>query len=254
MLECFELKGMVAVVTGASRGLGKAICIALAQAGSDIVGCARDMDSLTQTMDEVKKLGRRSLGLKVDITSSHDVKIMVERAIAEYGEIDILVNNAGIILFKPLVEQSEEEWTNVINTNLRGMFYCCKEVGKHMIKRKFGKVINMSSIRGFIGSPNETSYCATKGAIIQLTKALALEWAKFNINVNAVAPGFINTDMAAQAYNKNKELREKILHVIPLRRIGKPEEVGTLVVYLASKAADFITGETVVIDGGLIIK
>lgn len=254
MLGCFDLKGMVAVVTGASRGIGRAICFALAQAGSDIVGCARDMNSLSQTMDEVKKLGRRALGVRVDLKSYHDVKVMVERAIAGYGKIDILVNNAGIVLLKPLVKSSEEEWTSVINTNLIGTFYCCKEVGKQMVKRRFGKVINMSSMRGFIGAPNETSYCASKGAIIQLTKALALEWAKFNINVNAVAPGYIYTDMSSQAYDKSKELREKILNVIPLRRIGQPEEVAALVVYLASKAADFITGETVVIDGGQIIK
>lgn len=254
MLESFDLKGMVAVVTGASRGIGRAVCFALAQHGSDIVGCARDMTSLSQTMDEVKKLGRRALGVRVDLKRHGDVKTMVERAITEYGKIDILVNNAGVVLLKPLIESSEEEWTGVINTNLIGTFYCCKEVGKQMIKRKYGKVINMSSMRGFIGAANETSYCASKGAIIQLTKALALEWAKFNINVNAVAPGYIHTDMAAQAYDKSKELKEKILNVIPLKRMGRPEEVAALVVYLASKAADFITGETVVIDGGQIIK
>jgi len=254
MLESFNLKGMVAVVTGASRGIGRAVCFALAQQGSDIVGCARDLNSLEQTMDEVKKLGRRALGVRVDLKRHGDVKAMVERAIAEYGKIDILVNNAAIVLLKPLVDSSEEEWASVINTNLMGTFYCCKEVGKQMIKRKYGKVINMSSMRGFIGAANETSYCASKGAIIQLTKALALEWAKFNINVNAVAPGYISTDMAAQVYDKSKELREKILNVIPLKRMGRPEEVGALVVYLASKAADFITGETVVMDGGQIIK
>ncbi len=254
MLTSFDLKGMIAVVTGASRGIGRAVCLALAQAGSDIVGCARDMNSLSRTMDGVEKLGRRALGVKVDLKSHGDVKAMAERAIAEYGKIDILVNNAGIVLLKPLVESSEEEWAGVINTNLIGTFYCCKEVGKYMIKRNFGKVINLSSMRGFIGAANETSYCASKGAIIQLTKALALEWAKYNINVNAVAPGYIYTDMSAQAYDKSKELKDKILNVIPLKRVGRPEEVADLVVYLASKAADFITGETVVIDGGQIIK
>ena len=252
MLECFELKGMVAVVTGASRGLGRAICIALAQAGSDIVGCARDMDSLSQTMDEVKKLGRRSLGLRADVTSSHDVKIMVQRAIAECGKIDVLVNNAGIVLFKPLVEQSEEEWTNVINTNLIGTFYCCKEVGKHMIKRKVGKVINMSSILGAIGLPLQLAYASSKGGVDQMTKVMALEWAKKGVRVNAIGPTYFETDLVKQIL-KDRERFDFINERTPMGRWGYLPELEGIIIFLASPASDFITGQTIYVDGGWTI-
>jgi NAD(P)-dependent dehydrogenase (short-subunit alcohol dehydrogenase family) len=254
MLEWFDLKGKTAVVTGASRGIGKAVALSLAEAGADVVGCARDTNALEETIGEILKMGKKAIGVKVDIKNAKDIRSMAEKTVSEFGKIDILVNNAGVVLYKPLVESSEEEWRNIIDTNLVGTFLCCREIGKYMIERKYGKVINMSSMRGFIGGPNETSYCASKGAIIQFTKALALEWAQLNINVNAVAPGIIYTEMSSKVFDKSSELREKILNVIPLRRIGTPEEVGALVVFLSSKAADFITGETIVIDGGQIIK
>lgn len=254
MRDYFDLSDQVAIVTGASRGIGRAIALSLAQAGAHVVGCARNTSRLNDLVEEIGRQGGDAVGLKVDLKHYDDVKSMADAVIKKFGKVDILVNNAGVVLLKPLVESSEDEWRNVIDTNLIGCFYCCKAIGKHMIERKSGKVINMSSMRGFVGAVNETSYCASKGAIIQMTKALALEWAKYNINVNAIAPGYIYTEMSAQVFDKNAELRQKILNAIPLRRIGKPEDVGALVVYLSSKASDFITGETIVMDGGQIAK
>jgi NAD(P)-dependent dehydrogenase (short-subunit alcohol dehydrogenase family) len=254
MRDYFDLSGKVAIVTGASRGLGKAIALSLAQAGACVVGCARNTTLLNDLVEEIGRKGGKAIGLRVDLKNYDNVKSMADDVVKKFGKVDILVNNAGVVLLKPLVDSNEDEWRNVIDTNLVGCFYCCKAIGKHMIERKSGKVINMSSMRGFVGGANETSYCASKGAIIQLTKALALEWAKYNINVNAIAPGYIYTEMAAQVFDKSEELRQKILKVIPLGRIGQPEDIGALVVYLSSKASGFITGETIVIDGGQIAK
>ena len=254
MRDYFDLSDKVAIVTGASRGIGRAIALSLAQAGAHVVGCARNTSLLDDLVEEIRRTGGDAVGLKVDLKSYDDVNSMADAVLKKFSKVDILVNNAGVVLLKPLVESSEDEWRNVIDTNLIGCFYCCKAIGKHMIERKSGKVINMSSMRGFVGAVNETSYCASKGAIIQMTKALALEWAKYNINVNAIAPGYIYTEMSEQVFDKNDELRQKILNVIPLRRIGKPEDVGALAVYLSSKASDFITGETIVMDGGQIAK
>jgi NAD(P)-dependent dehydrogenase (short-subunit alcohol dehydrogenase family) len=254
-LDYFDLTGKVAIVTGASRGIGKAAALLLAKAGADVVCCARDTRALQQTADDITRLGRKAYSIKADITNFAEVNALADKTISWFGKIDILVNNAGVVILKPLLDSSEEEWRKVIDTNLTGLFFCCKAVGKYMVERKYGKIINMSSMRGFIGAPNEVSYCATKGGIIQFTKALALEWARFNINVNAIAPGYIYTEMAVSTgFEKNEELRNRILNVIPLRRLGQPEEVGCLVVYLSSKASDFITGETIVIDGGQTIK
>ncbi len=254
MSNYFDLHDQVAVVTGASRGIGRAIALSLAEAGAKVVGCARNISLLDDLVEEIRQIGGNAVGLKVDLKSYDDVKSMADTVIKKFGRIDILVNNAGVVLLKPLVESSEDEWRNVIDTNLVGCFYCCKAIGKHMIARKSGKVINMSSMRGFVGAANETSYCASKGAIIQMTKALALEWAKYNINVNAIAPGYIYTEMSAKVFDKSEELKQKILRTIPLGRIGQPEDIGALVVYLSSKASNFITGETIVIDGGQIAK
>jgi len=253
-LDYFDLSGKVAIVTGASRGIGKAAALSLAKAGADVICCARDMKALEETVNEITRLGRRARGIKVDITNFAEVEAMASKAVSEFEKIDILVNNAGVVILKPLLEFSEEEWRKIIDTNLTGAFFCCKAVGKYMVERKCGKVINMSSMRGFIGAPNEVSYCASKGGIIQFTKALALEWARFNINVNAIAPGYIYTEMSTQVFKENEEMLNRVLNVIPLGRIGQPEEVGVLIVYLSSKASDFMTGETIVLDGGQIIK
>lgn len=253
-LDYFGLREKVAIVTGASRGIGKAAALSLAKAGADVICCARDMKALEETVNEITRLGRRARGIKVDITNFAEVEAMASKAVSEFEKIDILVNNAGVVILKPLLEFSEEEWRKIIDTNLTGAFFCCKAVGKYMVERKCGKVINMSSMRGFIGAPNEVSYCASKGGIIQFTKALALEWARFNINVNAIAPGYIITEMSTQVFKENEEMLNRVLNVIPLGRIGQPEEVGALIVYLSSKASDFMTGETIVLDGGQIIK
>lgn len=249
ILERFSLKGKVCAVTGASRGLGRAMAVALAEAGADVVVTARSETALAETADAISAHGRRSLAVPCDVHDTKSVAAMVDRAIGEFGRIDVLVNNAGGGDMKPLIEMSEEEWLRIVDLNVNSMFRLCKLVGPHMIASGKGKVINMSSMYGLVGEKNVTAYCASKGAIIQFTRALALEWAQHNIQVTALAPGYIYTERTSRVFD-DPELSALLTSRVPLGRIGQPEEVGHLVVYLASDASDFMTGSVIVIDGG----
>lgn len=249
MLDLLRLDGMVALVTGAGRGLGKAMALALAEAGSDVVCAARTKAQIEETCAEIELRGRKGMAIPADITSSGSVDRMVSGAVAEFGKIDILVNNAGVGIGKPFCDVTDDEWDLVMNANLRGAFYCTRAAGRGMIERRQGKVINISSILGIRGYQNFVSYCVSKGAITQLTRALALEWARYHINVNAIAPGAFTTAFNEEAYADDK-FREASLKRIPFRRFGRAEELGPLVVFLASKASDYMTGETIYIDGG----
>ncbi len=244
-----RLDGKVAIVTGAGRGLGKAMALALAEAGADVVGAARNVQAIEQTSKEITHLGRKSIAISTDITSSRMVDDMVRQTLAEFGKIDILVNNSGIAIGKPFISTNEEEWNRVLSTNLTGMFLCTRAVGQFMIPQKSGKIINIASDVGVRGYRNFVTYCVSKAGVIQFTRALALEWAPHNIHVNAIGPGTFYTDLNAAALQDDKT-REKLLRTIPLRRYGQPEELGPLVVYLASRASDFMTGETIFIEGG----
>jgi NAD(P)-dependent dehydrogenase (short-subunit alcohol dehydrogenase family) len=243
------LDGKVALVTGAGRGLGKAMALALAEAGSDVICVARTKDQIEETCAEIEGLGRKGMAIPTDITSSRSVDEMCSAALSEFKKIDILVNNAGIAIGKPFCEVSDEEWDQVMNINLRGAFYCSRAVGRGMMERCQGKVINISSILGKRGYQYFVSYCVSKGAMTQFTRALALEWARYNINVNAIAPGIFLTAFNEEAYADDK-FRDITLKRIPFRRFGQADELGPLVVFMASRASDYMTGETVYIDGG----
>ena len=249
-LDVFSLKGKTAIVTGASKGLGEAIAISLAEAGADLVLASRDEALLAKVAANISSKGVKCITVKADMLSAKDVQAMADKTIAEFGQIDILINNAGINIVKPFVDLTEEEWDRVLDTNLKGYFLCAQAAGREMLKRKSGCVINNASVFGLTGFPNLSPYIASKGGVVQLTKALAVEWARFNVRVNCIAPSYIVTEMAKRDIEANPKILEQNLRKIPMRRGGEPREVGDVCVFLASEAASFMTGETIAIDGG----
>lgn len=243
-------KDKVAVVTGSTRGIGKAVALAFASAGANVVICGRDLKKAQEAANEAKKYGSgRCVAFKCDVSRSGDVKNMIEAAVAEFGKIDILVNNAGVVDIGSLTELSEGSWDRTIDVDLKGVFLCSQAVAKHMIKRKYGKIVNIASIAGLVGFLGAPHYCAAKGGVVNLTKEMALELAGFGVNVNAIAPGVIETDMTKSMLSDEKA-KQQLLANIPLKRIGKPEDIANAVLFLASDNASYITGTTLVVDGG----
>lgn len=246
----FELTNKIAIVTGASRGIGAAIALGLARSGADVVVISRNLPSLNKIAKRITEIGRKSLVVKADIGISEDIDSAVEKVLMHFERIDILVNNAGI---SPVLKRAEEmtkaEWDEIIKVNLTGTFLCSQAFGKLMIKQKRGKIINMASVGGTVGFPRQAAYCATKGAIIQLTKVLALDWARYNIQVNAIGPSYIETDLT-EDMRKSKVISEDLLRKTPMGRFGKPEEIVGTVIFLASDASSYITGQTIYVDGG----
>ena len=245
----FGLEGEVALVTGASRGLGKAIALALSKAGADVIVAARNSQLLEETAAEISSWGRRSLPIVVDISNTESIRDMVENALKEFGKIDILVCNAGIYIVKRVTDLTLQDWDATVKTNLTSAFYCSQLVGKHMIERKKGKIIFISSAQGKLGVKTSGAYGPSKAGLIQLAKVLCAEWSRFGINVNAIAPGSLETDMISSMIN-DPRTNERLLHMMPMRRHGKPEELAGLVVFLASNASNYLTGATITIDGG----
>lgn len=242
--EGFNLEGKVAIVTG-DGGRGKVLAQALAEAGADVVCAASTIEAAEEVAAAVRGLGRRGMAVAVDITDSQQVDQMVERAVAEMGQVDILVNNAEVEFAKPLTEVSDDEWRKVLDTNLTAAFLCTRAVAGHMLPRGKGRIINIASGLATRGLPNSAAYCASKGGMLQLTRALALEWAKTHIRVNAIGPGWMQSgDVSGEA------TKDPLLRHIPLGRRGRPEELGALLVYLASDASDYITGQIFFVDGG----
>ncbi len=252
IFDKFRLDGRVALVTGAGRGLGKAMAVALAEAGADVVVAARTVQQIEQTASEVRQTGRNCLPVRADVSKSVEVRALVESTLARFGKIDILVNNAGGGTPRSFVAISDEEWKESLDANLSSVFYCCREVGRQMIARGKGKIINISSTAGVVASPKNAPYHVAKAGIILLTRALAVEWARYHINVNAIGPGQFRTSLT-EGYLSNDLTREAVLSRIPQRRVGLPEELGPLAVYLASDASDFMTGEVIFIDGGELV-
>jgi NAD(P)-dependent dehydrogenase (short-subunit alcohol dehydrogenase family) len=252
----FSLENQVGIVTGGGQGLGKVFCHAFAQAGADIVVVDLNRETGPVTVQEVEARGRQALFLPADVSSYADVQRMVEQTLARFGRIDFLMNNAGICLHKAAAEVTEEEWRSVLDVNLTGLFFCCQAVGRTMIERfqkeqVGGRIINIASMSGLIvNRPQaQTSYNVSKAGVIHLTRSLAVEWARYHIRVNAVAPGYMNTKMAEPFFAK-PEYGGIWLDSIPMRRWGEPKELGPLAVFLASEASSYITGATLVADGG----
>ena len=246
----FELNGQVALVTGAARGLGRAISLALAHAGADVALGLRDVDADAGVAAEIRKLGRRVLPLQMDVSRMDQIFRAVDDTVNGFGHLDILVNNAGIAPENPAVKVREEDFDATLAVNLKGTFFASQAAARVMIARKRGTIINMSSQAGFAALPTESVYCMTKAAIAHLTKCLAVEWGRYGLTVNAVAPTFIRTPGTEEYLSDPRNLNETVERIAALHRIGEPMEVAGAVVFLASPAASLITGETLLVDGG----
>lgn len=246
-----HLDSKVALVTGASRGIGRAVAVALAKAGAKVViNYAGNIKAAQEVLTEIQSAGGEAIIIQADVASLEAVEQMTKHVMDTYGRIDILVNNAGITRDALLMRMKEADWDDVMNTNLKGIFNCTKVVSRIMMKQRAGRIINMSSVVGITGNIGQANYAAAKAGVIGFTKACAKEFAARNINVNAVAPGFIATDMTAVL---SDDVKNEMAGKIPLGRLGRPEDVSSLVVFLASDAATYITGQTINVDGGMVM-
>ncbi len=248
ILDQFRLTGRVAVVTGGSRGLGRAMALGLAEAGATVAVVSRTKRLIEETAAEIIRKGGEAIAVPADVTSEEDIERMADLVAGKYGRIDILVNNAGIGGSRKVVAMTAEEWDHMMDTNVRSVFLASKAVGKVMIRQRSGKVINVSSVLGKGALPRSLHYGAAKAAIIHMTKTLALEWAPFHIHVNGIAPGWFLTEMTKD--QQEGESRKFLIERIPFGRFGNPEEMAGVAVFLASDASNYITGDTVFIDGG----
>jgi NAD(P)-dependent dehydrogenase (short-subunit alcohol dehydrogenase family) len=244
-----DLSGKVALITGAARGIGRACALALAEAGADIALGLRDIHSGEILAKEIKALGRKVLSLQMDVRNIKEIHSAFEVLENEFGILDILVNNAGIGPSNAIEDVTEEDFNYTVEVNLRGTFFVSQSAGRLMKKKKYGRIVNLSSQAGFIALPTESVYCMTKAGIAHLTKCFAVEWGKYNITVNAVAPTFIETP-GTEEWLLNEEFKREILSKIVLGRVGLPKDVASAVVFLSSEASSLITGTTLMIDGG----
>lgn len=244
-----ELTGKVAIVTGAGRGLGREIASALSEAGAHVVVASRTEADLLSFVDQVETDGRRALAVPTDVTDEAAVEAMVSAAVECFGRLDIVVNNSGIVDTVPLLEQEPEAWDQVVSTNLRGTYLVTRAAGRHLVEQGAGKVINIASNFALMGVANHAAYSASKAAVIAFTRAMAVEWAKHGIQVNAIAPGYFETDLNA-SMRSDEEMSKKVRRAIPVRRMGAPAEIKPWVALLAGSASDFMTGEVIVLDGG----
>ena len=249
-----DLSGKAALVTGAGRGIGKTIALAFAQAGADIVLCDIDLQSLRNATVEVSHLGRKGFGFQVDVVRKAEVEAIATKALDFVGKIDILVNNAGIVVRKPMEEYTEDDWDRVMDVNLKGVFNFSQAVGRQMIKQGAGgRIINIASVMGLVALPPRASYVASKGGIIALTRDLAAEWAKHNITVNSICPGWVKTEMT-EKYFAQEDVRKFLLDRIPLGRFAEPDDIANMATFLASDLSGYVTGQSIPVDGGWTIQ
>ncbi|WP_170007026.1 3-oxoacyl-[acyl-carrier-protein] reductase [Bacillus fonticola] len=246
-----RLEGKVAVVTGASRGIGRAIALTFAKEGANVVvNYAGSEQKAKEVVAEIEQLGRKAIAVQAGVQHAEEVSALIKTTVESFGRVDILVNNAGITRDNLLMRMKEEEWDDVINTNLKGVFLTTKAVTRPMMKQRSGTIINISSVVGVLGNPGQANYVAAKSGVIGLTKTSAKELAARNIRVNAIAPGFISTDMTDQL---SDDVREAMLTNIPLSKLGKPEDIANAAVFLASEESRYMTGQTLHVDGGMVM-
>ena len=247
-----RLKGSVAIVTGGARGIGKGIALRYAAEGASVVIADLKEKEATDTLDEIKKIGGNAIFVKTDVTDNETIKSMVEETINTYSKIDILVNNAGISLMRKITDATEEDWDKLNNVNLKGLWLCTKAVVPAMIERRHGKIINLSSISGLVGYKWESIYCSTKGGVINMTRELAVELSPFGINVNCICPGIIDTPLYIDIDFPldDKENLEHTLKAIPVKKIGKPEDIAGAAFFLACEDSAYVMGQILAVDGG----
>jgi 3-oxoacyl-[acyl-carrier protein] reductase len=245
-----SLEGRVSLITGGARGIGREIALLFAKEGSNIAICDVNLEEAQKTAKDIQDLGRQSIVFKTDVTDSNQVQDMADKILDKFAKIDILINNAGITKDNLLLRMSEEDWDRVISVNLKGTFVCTKIISKIMLKQRYGKIVNLASIIGIMGNAGQANYAASKAGIIGLTKSAAKELSSRNICVNAMAPGFIKTDMTAKL---PEDVQQKMLSAIPLARFGEPKDVADLALFLSSDSSSYITGQVVQVDGGMLM-
>ena len=249
--QAFDLSGRTAVVIGGTSGIGRAIACSLAQAGADVVPTSRRPAQVKEAVAEIRALGRRSLEAVSDVGDRHSLSELLKHCVEEFGKVDILVNSAGKTKRTPTVDVSDEEWADILDTNLTGTLRACQVFGRHMLKNNYGRIVNIASLTSFVALYEVAAYSASKAAVAMLTKSLAIEWAPHGVNVNAIAPGVFRTALNEKLLDGSERGKEFLLRT-PMNRFGKVEELGGAAVFLASDAASFITGEVLVVDGGFL--
>jgi NAD(P)-dependent dehydrogenase (short-subunit alcohol dehydrogenase family) len=247
----FSLEGKVAVVTGGTSGIGRALSLGLADAGADVIATARRKEQVDKTAGEIEARGRKTLRMASDVSDRGTLEALLAAAQEQFGKVDILVNCAGIIKRAPTLDFAEAEWTNILNTNLTGTLRACQVFGRHMLERGYGRIVNIASLNSFIALSEVAAYAASKAGVASLTRSLAVEWSKKGVTVNAVAPGVFRTDLNAQLLDSTPRGQELLMRT-PMGRFGKTEELIGATVYLASDAASFVTGQVLVVDGGFL--
>ena len=245
-----DLNGKITLITGGAQGIGKEVALAFSKAGASLALCDVNQETLDVTANEINALGGQCIGIKADVTNNDDVENVVAKTLDKYGRIDILINNAGITRDNLLVRMSEQDWDLVLAVNLKGVFLFTKHIAKVMMKQRAGKIVNIASIIGLMGNAGQANYAASKGGVISLTKTTAKELAKRGINVNAIAPGFIQTAMTDKL---SDNVKEQMMKMIPLGLLGNPKDIANTALFLASEYSDYITGQVITVDGGMVM-
>ena len=249
--ELFSLEGKVAVVTGGTSGIGRALSLGFADAGADVIATARRQQQVDETAAEIEKRGRKTLRMTSDVADRRTLDTLCAAALERFGKVDILVNCAGIIKRTPTLDLPEADWTNILNTNLTGTLRACQVFGRNMLERGYGRIVNIASLNSFVALSEVAAYAASKAGVASLTRSLAVEWSKKGVTVNAVAPGVFRTDLNAQLLDSTPRGQELLMRT-PMGRFGKTEELVGAVLYLASDSASFVTGQILVVDGGFL--